>query len=112
MVTEQENDKKTDSPQKDWVDVALELSVGLILYFTTAFLFMRYVMRQLPNWFCDIRGLVVIISPAIGWFVFMKYSKLLDLQRRRILTILIVAFSGAILSVWLLLNYIGRTMSY
>ena len=112
MITEQENDKKTDSPQRNWVDVVLELSVGAILYFTTAFLFMRYVMRQLPNWFGDIRGLMVIISPVIGWFVFMKYSKLLDLQRRRILTIFIIAFCGAILSVWLLLNYIGRTMSY
>ncbi len=108
-MTELENDKKADSPQRNWVDTVLELSVGVILYFTTAFLFMRYVMRQLPNWFGDIRGLVAIASPAIGWFIFMKYSKLLDIQRRWILTILIVAIFGAILSVWLLLSYIGLT---
>jgi len=108
-MTEQENDKKIDNPQRDWVDVVLELSVGVILYFTTAFLFMRYVMRQLPHWFGDIRGPLAIISPVIGWFIFMKYSKLLDLQRRRILTIFIVAVFGAILSVWLLLYYIWLT---
>lgn len=108
-MTEQENNNNTSNQERDWVEIVLEICVAVVLYFVTAFLFMRYVMRQLPHWFGDIRGPLVIIAPAIGWFIFMRYSRLIDAQRRRILSIVIFTFCAAILSVWLLLYYVWLT---
>jgi hypothetical protein len=108
-MTEQETDNKIDNPQRDWVGVIFEICFSVVLYFVTAFLFMRYVMRQLPHWFGDFRGPLAIIAPVIGWVVFIRYSKILVPYTKRLLSIVIFTVCAAILSVWLLLYYIWLT---
>ena len=108
-MTEQENNKKLNKAQRDWVDVLFEICFSVIVYFVTSYLFMRYIMRQLPHWFCDIRGPLAIIALAIVWFIFIRYSKILAPYTKRILSIVVFTVCASILSVWLLLYYIWLT---
>jgi Zn-dependent protease len=89
--------------------IVMEICFAMLLYCLTAFVFMRYVMRRLPHWYWlwDIRGVLAIIAPAIGWYIFNRNSSNKS-HTKRILSIVIFTVCTAILSGYFCIMYGGQ----
>jgi hypothetical protein len=108
-MTEQENNKETDNPQRNWVDIAVDIialtPIAIVAFIGGAYLLIRVIGRFVPFWFSGIAGPLTVLAFDVLWAVIMKrwypasdQMKLL----KKILFVIVYAFSASVLACWLI----------
>ncbi|MGB7582131.1 MAG: hypothetical protein WBL85_06765 [Sedimentisphaerales bacterium] len=109
MVTEQENDKKPDNPQRNWVDTAMDIifltPIAIVAFIGGAYLLIRVIGRFVPFWFSGIAGPLTVLAFDVLWGVIMKqWHPISDQMKvlKKILFVIVYAFSTSVLVCWLI----------
>ena len=106
-MTEQENNKKTDEPQRNWVDIVVEVialaPIAIVAFIGGMYLFARILNRFMPFCFFGLIGPPLVLGFDILWVIAMKrWQPRTDQLRvlKKILSVTVYAVSVSALFNW------------